>query len=254
MEAWLPAHKKEEPPQPSLPLDRDLVPRYLRSLATVTLKEDGDVDLEALALVAQVCRAFAVGTSELPGFKAFWWVGEAREDAVALHHFLDSHGLYNPRLRIDGLDNLTVALLGFDGDFAFGPLLINALEQGFFADVAVYAMPQPLDDYLTRNPWRKRQLLRLSLMKSGLSGLIEKHGYAGRVTEHKKFLDSVAHQQGHHFKHVYIFGGSPEMCDCLDDPEGSPAALYAADTASAGLAAFVVKKSPLSLCDCQPQT
>lgn len=240
MDAWLPAHKKEKPPlKPSLPLGHDLVSLYLKCALK---SEDGD--LEKLAPLGQVCQAFAIGASELQGFKAFWWEADAwRDDAVACDGFLRSQGLYDRSLRIEGMGDQTVFKLGLDGDFVFAPMVINALDQDLFVDIGVYALPEPLMRYFALNPRRKRQVLRLSLMVSGLTGIIEEHGDGHLATERRKLLRSLAYQQGGHAKSVFLFGGTAALRESLHEPEGSPAVLYAADRAAAGLAAFVVKKS-----------
>ena len=244
MDAWRPPHKKKEPFKPSLPLAHNLVSLYLECAHEHVIEcEDGD--LKKLAPLGQVCHAFALGASELPGFKPFWWEADAwRDDAVALHRFLRSQGLYDPGLRIEGMGDQTVIRLGLDGDFVFAPMVINALEHDLFVDMGVYAPPEPLMRYFARNPWRKRQVLRFSLMISGLTGIIEEKGNGFAAKEHRTLLRSLAYQQGGHAKYVFLFGGTAALRESLDEPEGSPAVLYAADRAVAGLAAFVVKKSP----------
>ena len=244
MEAWLPPFKKEKPSLPSLPLDHASVSCYLKWARKYVLEcEDGD--LKKLVPLSQVCHAFALGTSNLPGFRAFWWEADAsRGDAVACDRFLRSQGLCDPSLCIEGMGDQTVTRLGLDGDFVFAAMVINALDHDLFVDVGVYGLPEPLVNYFDLNPLRKRQVLRLSLMLSGLTGIIAKKGNGYAAHEHRTLLRSLAHQQGGHAKHVFFFGGTAALRESLAEPEGSPATLYAADPTVAGRAAVVVKKSP----------
>ena len=225
---WQPPHMRVKP---SLPLESSAVALYLDHAA------GGDDAL--LAMLGQVCHAFAHEASKLHSTARDWcWLGKLQPDAIAADALWLSLGLGDPSLRIVGLRSEPVRHLGLDGDFCTTTLPILALEADLFVVASVYSLPTSWNDYFALNPQRKRQLLSLSLMHSGLTELVEKGG--GRhAQDHRVLLRSLAHKQGGHDTHVFIFGGSEVLRASLDDPAASPAECYAAAPAErAGLAAL----------------
>ena len=108
-----------------------------------------------------MCRAFAHETSKLHSTLGdWWWLGELQRDAIASDDLVESIGLKDRRLLIDGLGCESVLQLALGGDFSMASWRL--LEADLFV-VASVSLPKSWRDYFTLNPQRKRQLLSLSL-------------------------------------------------------------------------------------------
>lgn len=229
MDARAMAHLWQPPKKPSLPLGSFAVTLYLRAADKDGALHAADKDDALLATLGQVCRAFAREASKLHSTARDWcWLGKLQPDAIAADALWSSLGLNEPKLRIDGLASEPVRYLGLDGDFCSTTIPLSALEADLFVVASFYSLPKTWTDYFAHNPQRKRQLLSLSLMVSGLTGIIKEHGAGRDAQNHRVLLRSLAHKQGGHAKHVFIFGGDKVLRASLDDPAASPAELYAA--------------------------
>ena len=142
--------------KPSLPLESFAVALYLDHAA--------DKDDALLAMLGQVCRAFAREASKLHSTLGdWWWLGKQQRDALAADALFDTLRLNDPRLLIKGLGCETVRYLGLDGDFCTTTIPLSALEADLFVVASLYSLPKSWNDYFALNPQRKRQLLSLSL-------------------------------------------------------------------------------------------